>query len=190
MTVLTRNRPRGGRFHRARTTAIIAGLLGAAALTLTGCGIFPAGGQKEASASAMLQEIPGVDTVYLGTNSSYSGVIKQSFLNTHVTLEPGAVVTNLPALLEYVLAVTWSANQLEPNQSVSVGISSEGATVPGLLAAADSLGWTSARTLPMTNSDLFLSLDEVRAKLGSWPGKVPSTPSGLIEVAVAPTPAG
>lgn len=130
--------------------------------------------------------IPGVEKAYRGTNS-YSGFIKQTFLNADVTLAPGTTVTDVPALLNYVIAIMWSANQLEPNQVLSVGLSQGGATVPGLLDAAKEIGWTSASMLKVTDAAVFLALDDVRAKLGGWPGVVPAAVPGAL---AAPTAAG
>jgi len=160
----------------AASAAALVLIVGAIVLILSMAGVLHFGGQSEAAASTMLRDVPGVEKVYLGTNSSYSGFIKQTFLGAHLTLKSGTVIKDLPAVLEYVIAVTWSDNHLKPNQAVSVGVSIDGTAVPGQLAAVKSLGWTSARmlNLNLTDANVYLNLDEVQTKLGSWPGKVPS----------------
>ncbi|MCI4658182.1 hypothetical protein [Cryobacterium zhongshanensis] len=172
-TALCSNR----RLRRILRVTLFMALFGATLVTMTACGPSSPGGQSEAAASTQLAAVPGVDAARVGTESVYSGLVAETSAVGHLTLESTATIPDLPKLLEYAIAVTWSANQREPGKRLLVSIETPGGTDADLLAAATSLGWDTA--LASRAGFVSVRVDEVRSKLGAWPGTVPSAPDGV-----------
>ncbi|WP_104165773.1 hypothetical protein [Cryobacterium sp. N22] len=164
-----------------RTVLLVAATL-SAALALGGCAGFGRSGQPTApnpSATATrttaqvtdeLSQLPGVSAAFVSTGPV--GLPNQLELTVGLNLEAG-YPGDVPALLDYTLAMAWSATAEEPTTTASVAFR-DGDSALDLAPAAAALGWTG-----MTGPTLAVSMDEMADRYGPWPGPVPERPAAL-----------
>ena len=175
------HQPRPLRTHR-RAVFVAAGL--AAAVLLGGCAGLGRSGQPESTAPSdsasdtrttaqvtnELSRLPGVSAAFVSTGPV--GLPNQLELTIGLNLEagyPGDVL----ALLDYTLAMAWSATAEEPTTTAAVAFRN-GDSALDLAPAAAALGWTE-----MTGPALDLSVDDMAERYGPWPGPVPEKPAAL-----------
>ena len=164
-----------------RTALLVAATLTAAA-ALSGCvGLGRSGQPDEPSASATaarstaqvteeLGQVPGVSAAFVSTGPV--GLPNQLELTVGLNLEAG-YPGDVPTLLDYTLAMAWSATAEEPTTTASVAFRG-GDSALDLGPAAAALGWTD-----MTGPTLAVSMDEMVERYGPWPGPVPERPAAL-----------
>lgn len=153
-------------------------LVALAAVTLSGCVGMLGGGNTSAPAEertrtevvAELKEVPGVVEVVV--TSGPTGLPSQIALVVGVNLEAG-YPGNLPALLDYTLAMAWSVTAEQPTTIVSVGFLA-GDTAVDLEPVVAEWGWTG-----FPGPKLDLPVDNMVERYGSWPGKAPDRPAEL-----------
>lgn len=119
---------------------------------------------------AELEAVPGVEAGFVSTGPM--GLPSQMELTIGLNLEAG-YTGDLPALLDYALAMAWSTNVEEPTTVASVAFR-VGATAVDLAPVAAELGW-----LGHTGPALNLSMDDMAERYGDWPGAVPQRPAAL-----------
>lgn len=155
-----------------------------AALALTGCVNGGDNGPRaevrshgSADAVAALKDVPGVLEAFV--TSGPVGLPGQIQLATGLNLEAG-YAGDLPALLDYTLALAWSVTDEQPTTSVSVGFLG-GETAVDLRPVAAELG------LPASDDpELRVSLDRMTERYGPWPGPVPEVPASLDAASTGP----
>ena len=164
-----------------RTALLVAATLGAA-LALGGCAGFGRSGQPTTSNSSApatrttaqvteeLSQLPGVSAAFVSTGPV--GLPNQLELTVGLNLEAG-YPGDVPALLDYTLAMAWSATAEEPTTTAAVAFRG-GDSALDLGPAAAALGWTE-----MTGPTLAVSMDEMVERYGPWPSPVPEKPAAL-----------
>ena len=164
-----------------RTALLVAATLTAAA-ALSGCvGLSrsdqpaattdsTAASRTTAQVTEELGQLPGVSAAFVSTGPV--GLPNQLELTVGLNLEAG-YPGDVPALLDYTLAMAWSATAEEPTTTASVAFR-DGDSALDLAPAAAALGWTA-----MTGSVLSVSVDEMAERYGPWPGPVPEKPAAL-----------
>ncbi|MGO4783438.1 hypothetical protein [Cryobacterium sp. W22_MBD10_FK3] len=173
------------RQHRVltiRRTALLVAATLTAALALGGCAGFGRSGQPTTSNSSAtatrttaqvteeLSQLPGVSAAFVSTGPV--GLPNQLELTVGLNLEAG-YPGDVPALLDYTLAMAWSATAEEPTTTAAVAFR-DGDSALDLAPAAAALGWTE-----MTGPTLAVSMDEMVERYGPWPGPVPEKPAAL-----------
>ena len=173
------------RQHRVltiRRTALLVAATLTAALALGGCAGFGRSGQPTTSNSSAtatrttaqvteeLSQLPGVSAAFVSTGPV--GLPNQLELTVGLNLEAG-YPGDVPALLDYTLAMAWSATAEEPTTTAAVGFR-DGDSALDLAPAAAALGWTA-----MAGPTLDVSMDEMVERYGPWPGPVPERPAAL-----------
>jgi len=173
------------RQHRVltiRRTALLVAATLTAALALGGCAGFGRSGQPTTSKSSAtatrttaqvteeLSQLPGVSAAFVSTGPV--GLPNQLELTVGLNLEAG-YPGDVPALLDYTLAMAWSATAEEPTTTAAVAFRG-GDSALDLGPAAAALGWTE-----MTGPTLAVSMDEMVERYGPWPGPVPEKPAAL-----------
>ena len=165
-----------------RRTALLVAATLTAALALGGCAGFGRSGPPTApnpSATATrttaqvtdeLSQLPGVRAAFVSTGPV--GLPNQRELTVGLNLEAG-YPGDVPALLDYSLAMAWSATAEEPTTTAAVAFRG-GDSALDLGPAAAALGWTD-----MTGPTLAVSMDEMVERYGPWPGPVPEKPAAL-----------
>ncbi|WP_130176093.1 hypothetical protein [Cryobacterium sp. SO1] len=168
-------------FRTHRTALVVAAAL-TAAVALGGCAGLGRSGQPAAPTSPTtvarttaqvteeLSQLPGVSAAFVSTGPV--GLPNQLELTVGLNLEAG-YPGDVPALLDYTLALAWSATADEPTTTASVAFR-DGDTALDLAPAAAALGWTG-----ITGPILDLSVDEMAERYGPWPGPVPEKPVAL-----------
>ncbi|TFD91871.1 hypothetical protein E3T61_07810 [Cryobacterium lactosi] len=167
-------------FRTHRTAPLVAAAL-TAAVALGGCAGLGRSGQPAAPNSPTaarttaqvteeLTQLPGVSAAFVSTGPV--GLPNQLELTVGLNLEAG-YPGDVPALLDYTLAMAWSATAEEPTTTASVAFR-DGDTALDLAPAAAALGWTE-----MTGPTLDLSVDDMAERYGPWPGPVPEKPAAL-----------
>jgi hypothetical protein len=151
------------------------------ALVLMGCG--SSGGQSNESADASLASIPGVSDASVTTESVTSGFQQETSTSVEISLEQGFAVPDEAALAEYLVKVAWSTKTKEANWTVRVQVLSEPQV--SMLDALTAAGWETTAGIQNRPERASVRADEVKDRLGSWPGEVPELPDGLI-VGTAP----
>jgi hypothetical protein len=174
-TVITRQGGVGA-FERLGKWAGAMGLV----LMLMGCGA--AGGASKDAADAGLLEISGVSEASVNTDSVTSGFQKEISTVVELTLAPGVTVPDEAALADYLVRVAWSTKTTEANWTVRVQVLSDPQI--SMFEALDAAGWETASGLQNSPERASVRADEVKDRLGDWPGEVPELPDGLI---VGPT---
>jgi hypothetical protein len=149
---------------------------------LTACSLGSWNGQSAESADAALLAIPGVSKAAVTTDSLRSGLQVEISTAVEVTLEDGFSVPDPEAFVDYLLHVAWSTEAKEPNRAVIVQVRSEPQIA--VIDALDAGGWDSARGRSSNPHRALVRANEVKDRLGDWPGEVPELPDGLI---VGPT---
>ena len=173
------------RQHRVltiRRTALLVAATLTAALALGGCAGFGRSGQPTTSNSSAtatrttaqvteeLSQLPGVSAAFVSTGPV--GLPNQLELTVGLNLEAG-YPGDVPALLDYTLAMAWSATAEEPTTTAAVAFR-DGDSALDLAPAAAALGWTE-----MTGPTLAVSMDEMVERYGPWPGPVAKKPAAL-----------
>ena len=173
------------RQHRVltiRRTALLVAATLTAALALGGCAGFGRSGQPTTSNSSAtatrttaqvteeLSQLPGVSAAFVSTGPV--GLPNQLELTIGLNLEAG-YPGDVPALLDYTLAMAWSATAEEPTTTAAVAFR-DGDSALDLAPAAAALGWTE-----MTGPTLSVSMEEMVERYGPWPGPVPEKPAAL-----------
>ena len=173
------------RQHRVltiRRTALLVAATLTAALALGGCAGLGRSGQPTTSNSSAtatrttaqvteeLSQLPGVSAAFVSTGPV--GLPNQLELTVGLNLEAG-YPGDVPALLDYTLAMAWSATAEEPTTTAAVAFR-DGDSALDLAPAAAALGWTE-----MTGPTLAVSMDEMAERYGPWPGPVPEKPAAL-----------
>jgi hypothetical protein len=163
----------------ARSTSvwITAGTI-VAVLLLGGCAAGTAGGQSEETAEAGLRAIEGVSDASVNTRSSVSGFKTETSTAIEISVDAGYSVSDPEALMEYLVQVAWSTGSKEANFRIAVDV----VTDPQLsvVDVLDVGGWESAAGTSKHPERALVAVDEVRNRLGNWPGDVPELPDGLI----------
>jgi len=164
-----------------RTALLVAATLTAAA-ALSGCVDLGRSDQPAATTDSTtasrttaqvteeLGQLPGVSAAFVSTGPV--GLPNQLELTVGLNLEAG-YPGDVPALLDYTLAMAWSATAEEPTTTASVAFR-DGDSALDLAPAAAALGWTA-----MTGPVLSVSVDEMAERYGPWPGPVPEKPAAL-----------
>ncbi|MET0885538.1 MAG: hypothetical protein ABWX92_03725 [Mycetocola sp.] len=163
-----------------RRTARALALALVATVVLSGCfGFGPRSGDKDASnveprtsatVVAELQNVPGVLGAFVSTGPV--GLPSQMELTIGLDLEAD-YPADMATLLDYTLAMAWSANREQPTTTAAVGFRAGDAAVD-LAPVATELGWPGKE-----GPTLDLSMDEMAGRYGPWPGPVPVRPAGL-----------
>ncbi|POH68497.1 MULTISPECIES: hypothetical protein [Cryobacterium] len=172
--------------HRSLTTRRTALLVVATltAVTLGGCVAVGRSGQPAstspndpasdsrttAQVTDELGQLPGVSAAFVSTGPV--GLPNQLELTVGLNLEAG-YPGDVPALLDYTLAMAWSATVEQPTTTAAVAFR-DGDSALDLAPAAAALGWTG-----MTGPTLAVSMDEMADRYGPWPGPVPEKPAAL-----------
>lgn len=131
-------------------------------------------------AAVALKDVPGVVEAFVA--SGPVGLPGQIQLTVGLDLEAG-YAGDLPALLDYTLALAWSVTDDEPTTSVSVGFLG-GETAVDLGPVAAELG-----VPPADSPKLRVSIDSMAERYGPWPGPVPEVPASLDAVDTDPASA-
>jgi len=164
-----------------RRTALLVAATLTAALALSGCAGLGRAGQPAAPNSSgatrttaqvteELGQLPGVSAAFVSTGPV--GLPSQLELTVGLNLEAG-YPGDVPALLDYTLAMAWSATAEEPTTTAAVAFR-DGDSALDLAPAAAALGWTE-----MTGPTLSVSMEEMVERYGPWPGPVPEKPAAL-----------
>lgn len=167
---------------RTHRTALLVAVGLTLAVALGGCaGLGRAGQPAAPTASAPaarttaqvteeLGQLPGVSAAFVSTGPV--GLPNQLELTVGLNLEAG-YPGDVAALLDYTLAMAWSATAEEPTTTASVAFR-DGDSALDLAPAAAALGWTA-----MTGPTLAVSIDDMTERYGPWPGPVPEKPAAL-----------
>jgi hypothetical protein len=123
-----------------------------------------------AQVTTELGRISGVTGAFVSTGPV--GLPNQRELSIGLDLETG-YAGDTAALLDYALAMAWSATTEEPTTTASAGFLL-GDTALDLAPVAADLGWSGK-----TGPTLELSIDEMAGRYGPWPGPVPEKPAAL-----------
>ena len=170
------------RSPRTHRTALLVAAGLTLAVTLGGCAGIGRSGQPDAptaSATAVrstaqvteeLGRLPGVSAAFVSTGPV--GLPNQLELTVGLNLDAG-YPGDVAALLDYTLAMAWSATAEEPTTTAAVGFR-DGDSALDLAPAAAALGWTA-----MAGPTLDVSMDEMVERYGPWPGPVPERPAAL-----------
>lgn len=133
-----------------------------------------AGGQSIDQARGELEARPGLTEVSVTVNKTVSG------LQTHrrIWLEATTDATDSGAqkeLVEYLLALGWSINDVDADKGISVRLHTNPQVVVGDLVKSS---WSDLeyRSSPDSFKELVVvPRNALEEKLGSWPGPVPAS---------------
>ena len=153
--------------------SILAGLVGCA----------PKGGQSNEQAISAMRHTAGVGSARAFPNSFYAGLSKATSMYIEVTIDAGYRIASPPNLMEYLIRTAWSVNSGHPNDSLSIEVHSVDSPSFDPIQAAIDAGWDSDRLAsnpPMPEMLSVVLNDSLVAKLGPWPGRIPTLPQGTI----------
>ena len=142
-------------------------------------------GQTEESAEAGLLAVPGISAASVTTDGTRSGFQVETSTTVEISVEPGFTVPDPAALVDYLVAMAWSANTDEANWAIRVQVLSTPQI--SILDAVDAAGWSTRSGIANSPERASVRAEEVKDRLGNWPGSVPDLPDGLL-VAPASTP--
>lgn len=152
-------------------------------VVLGGCAwLVPKDGQSVNHANRSTVMPDGVEEISVTQTSSLSGFARSYSLYLVVTVEDGFVVADSDALMDWLVRLGWSANEHRPT-TVYVKI----LYVSGDRVDVDYSGVISKYNLDVEKVATYLEITQnvaflarqVEPVLGSWPGEVPKTPSGV-----------
>jgi len=164
------------------------GLVAFLAVALSGCAAFaPVSKAPQRTDAVVLHElesIPGVSSVQLF--GGVEGLPGRNSSGASLVLEPG-YANDRSMLLDYVLKLLWSQDDVEPNVMVMVTMRSGDATAVPLDLIAD------GRALGLTNNGpvgFGIRSGQMTAHYGQWPGAAPTLPATLASSpqSASPTP--
>lgn len=148
-------------------------------LLLSGC-FGPFGGQSAADAEDQLLEIPGIGRANVACERTWSGpFVTSDYTIVSIELDEGVTVASASELMDYLIALGWSARDRQPNQPMNIAVRSDPqVSVPDL---AEQAGWP-AESLSDVDTTVFVQLADIEERLGGWPGTPPEVPEGMLNL--------
>ncbi len=159
-------------------------LVGVLVFGLGGCSLFSKfRGQSTEQATEQLRSVEGLEGK---TEASPSMSGFTSWVDAHVTVQikSGYEISDPKAFTTWLVSLAWSMNERKIDSSIAISVRYEEEPVVrdwGGTAALQSEGFTSAEGEP--DEILFrvrVDADDVEKNLGTWPGKVPEIPEGML----------
>ncbi|WP_111719255.1 hypothetical protein [Homoserinimonas sp. OAct 916] len=160
-------------------------------LLLTGCGIDGRGGLSPSEAASMVNEIDGLsnaEVMCAETAPRFLDVGGTAFCQLEVTVEDGYQVKGAAELAEFFLQVIWSVETRNEPPKLTVTLNLPQGTKFDPVAALQANGWETTRGKYVGElwgvfaheNGYFTGHTEAAEHFGSWPGKVPAAPLGLL----------
>lgn len=153
------------------------------------------GGQTLAEMQKAVRAIPGLDIdAGGGGRPNIKGNTGYAF---EITLDPAYEIVDGPALVEFLARSAWSVREgYLPSATIDITVISDKARPFDVRAAAEHAGWATHWAVTPKNGLSTISIytyadaeqgseaqvaqgKKNRARLGPWPGPVPSIPDGI-----------
>jgi hypothetical protein len=120
----------------------------------------------------------GVTSAKVKLVTDRSGMSINHEIDADVVVAPGAAIPDQTALVEQILRIAWSANEVLPDQGVYLNLVTDPQIEVG--PAIYSAGWRPSAYTAGDASRVLVSGRALEEHVGKWPGPVPETRPDLI----------
>lgn len=163
----------------------------AAMLFLTGCGTVGHGQLSPSEAASMVNEIDGLsnaEVVCAETAPRFLDVGGTAYCQLEVTVEDGYQVERAAEFAEFLLEVIWAVETRNKPPKLTVTLNLPQGTKFDPVEALQANGWETIQGKYVGElwgvfaheNGYFTGHTEATEHFGSWPGKVPKVPRGLL----------
>lgn len=163
----------------------------AAVLFLSGCGIGAGGGLSPTEAASLVNGIDGLSSTEVmcaETAPRFLDVGGTAFCQLEVTVDDGYQVEGAADLAEFFLQVIWAVDTRSAPLKLTVTLNNPQQANFEPVAALQANGWETTRGKYVGElwgvfaheNGYWTGHTEAAEHFGSWPGKVPAAPQGLL----------